>query len=369
VSQAPERAFDPLELTREASLNGTLLADLPGADPAWVGRTPFHLTSLPSLQERASAGGLGTSQAESGVAHIVDALASADTARAARAAEVVGVLGRGLGHLIATLKAAPPAAAYNPARPTSTWVAPSAWRAAYLNHWAQVDRIWLGGGLTAALGAFFLDHARAEVERLGVRDCAIDVAPYADLLALIGTARSRLEPPPVGVVLDLGGSVVKRAVALARGGALARLAVLAARAAPPHDAVQDAAGVAGFVVGAIADTYMEAKRTWGEVDAHVTVSLASYVVDGRPVSAHGTYGSLQLLERRQLEADLQLRTGAPIRLAFVHDGTAAARGLAQPGHAGLIVLGTFLAAGFPPAANRLAPLAEDFCIQRASGQG
>ena len=110
--------FDPLELTQEASMNGTFLADLPGAHPAWVGRTPFNLTSLHSLRERAAAAGLGTSTGGSDVAHILDALASADTARAARAAEVVGVLGRALGHLIATLKVAPPSAPYSPAFPT-----------------------------------------------------------------------------------------------------------------------------------------------------------------------------------------------------------------------------------------------------------
>ena len=125
-------------LTQEASINGTFLADLPGAEPAWVGRTAMHLTSLPSLHERASAAGLGTSNAESGVAHILDALASADIARSVRAANAVATLGRGLGHLIATLKAAQPSANYTPAVPDYRAVAPSAWRAAYLEHWAHV---------------------------------------------------------------------------------------------------------------------------------------------------------------------------------------------------------------------------------------
>jgi hypothetical protein len=98
------------------------------------------------------------------------------------------------------------------------------------------------------------------------------------------------------------------------------------------------------------------------------VSLASYVVQGRPVSSHGTYGSLGQLERRQLEADLQLRTGARIHLELVHDGTAAARGLAEPGRAGVIVLGTYLAAGFPPPVGHLAPMAEAFRIARASAR-
>ena len=152
------------------------------------------------------------------------------------------------------------------------------------------------------------------------------------------------------MVLDFGGSGVKRAVALAPDGVLERLEMLSARPAPPPGAPD----LAGFVVETIADTLQEAERAWGRTDPHVAVSIASYVVEGRPVSAHGTYGSLGRLDRRDLEAAIQLRTGAPVRLEFLHDGTAAARGLVDPGQAGLIVLGTFLAAGFPPPAGRLA---------------
>jgi hypothetical protein len=356
--------FDPLELTPEASMNGTFLADLPGAEPAWVGRIPLHLTSLRSLLERAAAAGLGTSTTGSDVAHILGALASDDATRAARAAEVVGSFGRALGHLIATLKVGPPSAPHSLAFPSPGVVAPSDWRTAYLNHWARVERIWLGGGLTAALGDVFVDPARAEVERLGVHGCPIDLAAHADVLALIGAARSHREPTPVAVVLDFGGSAVKRAMALARGGVLERLEMLSARPAPPLG--QHAASLASFVVETIVDTLQEAERAWDEVDPYVAVSIASYVAAGRPISAHGTYGSLGRLDRRQLEAELQLKTGVPVRLEFLHDGTAAARGLVDPGQAGLIVLGSYLAAGFPPPAGRLAPLADDFSIRRAS---
>lgn len=365
MSRPQERAFDPLELTGEASLNGTFLADLPGANTAWVGRTPFQLLSLPALQERAAAAGLGMPKAESGVAHILEALASGDSARATRAAEVVGAYGRALGHLIATLKAAPPAAPYRPPHLTSGDSGPSAWRVAYLSHWAQVERIWLGGGLAEGLGAFFVDDTRAEVERLGVRGCGVEVAPHADVLALVGAARSRPQASPVRVVLDFGASFVKRAAALASDGALERLEVLSSRSAPPLDEPSDASGIAAFVVEAIGDTYLEAERRWGEVNPHVTVSLAAYVIEGRLLTSHGTYGLLQQVDQGQLETDLQLRCGASIRLTFMHDGTAAARGLARPGRAGLIVLGTFLTAGFPPPAARLAPMADNFRVERA----
>ena len=307
-------------------MNGTFLADLPGARPDWVGRTPLRLTSL------GVATGAGVGSGSRNLERRLRRGAPARRAgvgqsfRAGRAAEVVGTLGRALGHLIATLKLAPPSAPYHPVFVTSGGVPPSAWRTAYLSHWARVERIWLGGGLTAALGDFFIDDARAEAERLGVHGCAIDLAPYADVLALIGAARSRHEPLPVGVVLDFGASAVKRAVALVHDGALARLEILSARPAPPPDS----AGGASFVVEAIADTILEARRIWGEVDPYVPVSIASYVVGGRPVSSHGSYGSLAHLERRQLEAELQLRTGAPVRLQFLHDGRRRRPGRPRP---------------------------------------
>jgi hypothetical protein len=36
---------DPLQLTEEATLNGTILVDLLGANPAWVGRSAHSLLS------------------------------------------------------------------------------------------------------------------------------------------------------------------------------------------------------------------------------------------------------------------------------------------------------------------------------------
>ena len=62
---------DPLQLTEEASLNGTALADLPGANPAWVGRSAYSLL--------------------------------ASDARGPSGAELRS-FGHALGHLIATLK-------------------------------------------------------------------------------------------------------------------------------------------------------------------------------------------------------------------------------------------------------------------------
>jgi hypothetical protein len=357
--------FDPLKLTSEASMNGTLLADLAGAERDWVGQTAMRLTSMPALQARALAAGLGVSTGASGVAHVLEALGSPHAERARRAAAVVGVLGRALGHLIATLKLAPPGAPYPAAPADQGGPPPSAWRVAYLNHWAQVQRVWLGGGLTAALGAFFIDDGRAELERLGVRGALIDLAPNADVLGLIGLARSRLQPPPVNIVLDFGNTSVKRGIALAPRRVLEHLEVLPSRSALPLNQKPDAAAIATLVVESIADTFAEAERRWGTVDPHVTVSLASYIIDGQPLP-WSRYGSLQHPVRRQLEAELRSCTGARICLDFMHDGSAAARGLIQPGRAGLIVVGTYLGAGFPPPPAHLAPLADGFTIRRAS---
>ena len=298
----------------------------------------------------------------SDVAHILDALTSADATRAARAAEVVGSFGRALGHLIATLKAAPPSAPHRPAFPIPGAVAPTAWRSAYLSHWARVERIWLGGGLTAALGDVFIDPARAEVERLGVHGCPIDLAAHADVLALIGAARSRRAPPPVAVVLDFGGSAVKRAVALAPDGV----------AGASRDVVGPPRARAGEPTSPVSSSKRLRTRLM-KPGAHTPTSIhmsrrALPAMSPRddPFPRTGHTDRSDSLMRATSRKHCSSRPGHPVRLEFLHDGTAAARGLVDPGQAGLIVLGSFLAAGFPPPDGRLAPVANDFWIRRAS---
>src|SRR5207253_311740 len=141
----------------------------------------------------------------------------------------------------------------------------------------------LGGGVAAVIGASILANIRAEVARLGVRGCTVEVAPHADVLALIGAARSRPDLPARALVLDFGHTNVKSAVAVADRGSIVSLAMLPWRAAATLATDADPQAVAKFVIDCIGAAFDVASGRFGEaIDPLITVSLASYVVDGVP---------------------------------------------------------------------------------------
>src|SRR4051794_39714694 len=83
---------------------------------------------------------------------------------------------RRLAHLIASLRQPDPLA--------------GRWRQAYLAHWSGIEVVYLGGGLSAALGQSFVASARVELARLGWHTPELELAPHATFLPLIGAARA-----------------------------------------------------------------------------------------------------------------------------------------------------------------------------------
>ena len=313
LPRSASQRFDPLRLRPDASLNRTRIAGLRDADPKLVGCLAFHLLSLTALE----------------------ALQDADAPR---------VFSIRLAHLIASVVQPEPASATT-----------GPWRRAYLRHWSRVSHVWLAGGLAARLGCPFLDALRAELTRLH-SSCAVDIAPHPQVAALVGLARTPYRARTSGqvAVLDFGHSSIKRGIATIDNGRLARLAVLPALSAP---AVAELAPQA--VLECVADLFTWSSR---DLDAHVSISLASYMHGGRPADSHSVYSSLAAPARAQLHTALRVRTGRPLQLRFVHDGTAAARALPIPARGAVIVLGTALAVGFPPPVGSVLPLADSFYV-------
>jgi hypothetical protein len=403
-----------------------------------------------------------------------------------RAQRVADVFGQRLAHLIATLTTPRPPAPGE-----------SAWRSAYLRHWCQIERVWLGGGLTAALGERFVASARRELERLGA-SCRLEAAPNASVLALVGAARSLRSAPlaeagpmhpgaassaalapkgprgddtdaprgphggdtdaprrPRGAgtfapVFDFGHSAVKRGIATLVDGHLARLQVLSPRPAPPLASAPAADVLIDFLVETIVETLLHALSAWqdlasgpsstgsctrpaadrpsaaaGRVAAddapghalfpdRIPVSIAAYVRNGRPDNSHGLYTPLSGVDpvvlahtlaryaaqrgliqpgapsdtspnsrpRRATppakDVDPDRQTGTPpfwrgdLRIAFIHDGTAAARAMTAAGsgdhwsRTAVIQLGTALGIGFPPPPGTVLPLASDLRVETNS---
>ncbi len=337
--------FDPFQLITEASLNRTLLGALAGADSRWVGRPAFDLLSIDALTKLARCMGFGVTGSNGNITRVIStALAAGHQSSAEQAIRIVATFGRRLAHLIATLT-------------TSPRIGPedSEWRAAYLRYWAQVDHVWLAGGLAAALGSNLLEAVRAEACRLGAK-CTIELAPHAGVLALIGAARSRLHPRTQIAVLDFGHTVVKRGIATVRHHQLVRLDVLPSRSAQALGTRGTQDPVAEFLLDVVTDTIVTTRRRLGVPDPCVMVSLASYIAHGRPVNTRSVYAPLSRWDPRSLDDELKRRTGVPVHLRFLHDGTAAARGVPDAGRAGLIALGTTLGVGFPPPPSTLLPV-------------
>jgi hypothetical protein len=163
-------------------------------------------------------------------------------------------------------------------------------------------------------------------------------------------ARSRAEPTDPAVVLDFGHSAVKRGLAHFDRGQLSSVHLLpnAPVGLTPETAAPEEVMV--LVEQMLAETVATAQRWCTRLDARLVVSVASYVRGGQPWDPRGLY------------APLRLRPPGGVQ-SYVHDGTAAARGLRAPGQAAaLILLGTSLGVGFPPPPASLVPLASDFAV-------
>jgi hypothetical protein len=355
--------FDPLRLTKGASLNRTVLADLAGADARLVGRRAFDVLQLEALERLAAQHGISADQRPDVPRRLRSALGAADRGEADRgeedrARQVVAEFGRRLGHLVATLQLGDD----DSSEWRTVYAGAAPWRAAYRQHWRSVERVWLGGGVVAALGDELLEAARSEARRLGVDESAVDCAPHAEVLALVGAARTRATPAARAIVLDFGNSSVKRGIAHFHGEVLQRLDVLSGlplaatgvRGAATGDQVMHA------VVSVIRATFQEAHNDDQLPDGEVAVSLATYLTDRLPFPSSELYDLLTDVDVDALTAELTRAAGVPLHVRFIHDGTAAAAALQSNGREGIIVLGTSLGAGFTLPDQPRLPLAPNF---------
>ena len=358
---------------------------MPGAEQRLVGRRAFDVLRLEALHSLAAEHGILADRRTEVPRCLRAALGSADSAEANRAQEVVAEFGRRLGHLVATLRLG----ADDSSEWRTVYTGAAEWRAAYRRHWRSVERVWLGGGVIAALGNDLLQAARAEARRLGVDaargearqlgvdaaradrrqlgrdDSTLNAAPHADVLALLGAARTRATPAPRAIVVDFGYSSVKRGIAhFSQGGALQRLDVLRGLPLASIGLGGQATGdqVMHAVVGVIRAIFQAAQDDDEPFDADVSVSLATYLTDRQPFPSSELYDLLTDVDFATLTAELRRVTGAPLHVRYIHDGTAAAAALDTTGRDGIIVVGTSLGAGFTTPDQARLPIAGDLEI-------
>lgn len=344
------QAFEPQRLTSDASLQRVVIGAVPGVPADIVGRPASEVCSRHALERLVSdTPGLPAPEPERLADQLAGLRCSPDPATRELAGRVLRAFGCRLAALLATLK--------HPATPAQQ--GRTSVRRAYLEHWLTIERVWLGGGLLTSAGAWdVLAGAQQLLFRVGTV-LELRVARWPGVLPLLGAAR--LSEPHDGRVLvaDAGHSTIKTAVAVIHDGALVALEPLRARPAARHGggrAAEDSL-VAALCAGA--------RALGGGPGCHhrVVVSVASYLDRGAAVNdGRSIYGGLAPVRISQL---LAASTGADMSVEFVHDGSASALGIADPGLSAVVTIGTWLGIGFTPAHR---PLLSGDPVVREKGQ-
>lgn len=372
-------SFDPANLTPNASLNRALIADLPGLvpDPDVRGRAGYDLLGAAAcaaaIASRATALGLNPASNPSYLLPAFDhCLDARDADIRATALALARDFGRSLGYLLVMLHRGDPV----------NRRARDDWNAACWEYWAGIRTVWLGGGIASGrLGAFLHEYATAVLQECLCSGPTLHLPRHAAILPLIGAARSQLTSPTAraaeaAIVLDFGGTTIKRAHATYTSSALASLSILPPlptthltldHSLEPPSAAETAYQFAERMADIIAATWRTATRPDLPLIPHVVVSLACYVHNGHPLLRQsGRYTDLCALPQpaaRYLSRLITERIGQEVAITLLHDGTAAARTYAGVPHAAVIMLGTALGIGFPPpSAVALRPLMPNFSI-------
>jgi hypothetical protein len=175
------------------------------------------------------------------------------------------------------------------------------------------------------------------------------------------------------VVFDFGHSFVKRALARYRDGSLTELRLLPRLPARLPDVPsgtdptpEQTLRLGEQMVATMAETWRAARVFDEAVSPTIVASLASYLRDGQPLARQGG-GYAYLLTLSDNLADwlahrLSDTLGRTIAVRLLHDGTAAATAIAGERNGAVIMLGTSLGVGFPPADAPNCPLAPELTV-------
>lgn len=355
--------LDPLRLNPSASLNRLRIMNIPGMelDPEVRGKTGYELVSTQYMttQILKSADSLKLSAEEiSGeqreIPILLNRCLSSDDANVQSAAHgIVELFGRNLAYLLLTLKRGD----------LINREARADWDSSYWDHWATIRKIWLGGGLLSGeVGKLALSTMREIFAVSNVDVYEVEIDPHGALLPLVGAATY----VPIGttgaVVLDFGGSFVKRAYAVYENDVLVELRTLPQLSAP-RDVNTDEEDSVAQVIESMMTAFMDSLHSVFTKDLVVSriipTSIASYIDAGQVADRQG--GKYTLLRQitdnaaRFFTAEASAKLGVPVEIMLLHDGSAAAAAHAGEPDTAVVMLGTALGVGFaPPSEGRMA---------------
>lgn len=234
--------------------------------------------------------------------------------------------------------------------------------AAYWDYWSQVDRVFLGGGLSEGeFGRLLVASAQAIVQQYAL-DMQLYIADYPRHLGLIGAARY-VPSGEQALVLDFGSTRVKRGRAFYNDAGLQQVQVLPAVPAGFDVFVQAGSEHAIFerFVALLVEAYQPHDA------ALIPVSISAYVtLTGQPLLTQG--GIYMHMSRLSddlpalLSENVSQRVGRSVTVKLLHDGSAAASTYAPLDHTAVITLGTAIGSGYPVVRSGLRPLTSDFTV-------
>jgi hypothetical protein len=233
-----------------------------------------------------------------------------------------------------------------------------AWQAVHWAHWAQIEQVWLGGGLMAGqLGKIAAAEAQAFIRQRGFPDYSLTVSPFAANLPLIGAARTAPADAQSMLLFDFGQTSIKRGIAHYEAGSLAKMEALPSLPSecPYLWFSRDesfAIQTRDRILRVVKETWVEAEQAGNKLTNTIAVILACYLLHGQPRHEDwGCYGRLQQFSphlQTYLAEQVSEQLAQPIQIELLHDGQAAALPYAGAPHQAVMTFGTALGIGFPP---------------------
>lgn len=309
--------LNPQHLTPTASLNRVVVSS---PNPKLHGKTGYELVSAEAMMRLVQQHG-SYPPADAYMAWIL--LDAGLVIGEAFAEPVIQGLGAGLATLLNTLLTGPDYS--RQARPE--------WDESYWQHWGQVQRVILGGGVVS--GNIGLPLVRETLRLVERPDFELICPPIAPFLPLVGLARLAPAGSNEAFMVDCGGSRIKAAYATYEKNRLVKLSILPELPSYPTDTPQQ---LLAYMVEIM-------KAFWH--GGAIMLSVAAYVdADGQPYpTQRGLYAQLnEVTPTLQIESGTRMGVGVRV----LHDGTAAALAYAGEPNTAVIMLGTALGSGFPP---------------------
>lgn len=236
------------------------------------------------------------------------------------------------------------------------------WDDAYWEHWKQVERVHLAGGLLAGKFGEMVAQQANVIAGKGAANFTIDVADNPPHLALLGAARY-VETAQSTMVFDFGSTYVKRARAQYGEYGLQRLHIL--DRVPINIGVdatrEDAQRIFNRMVTTISETYEQV------VDGMIPLCIAAHVdANGQPLPDQGgIYANIRYLSENvqtMMSDVLSRRIRRGVQVKFMNDVAAAASVYAGEENAAVLMIGSSLKVAFPLVQTHLRPIGKDVIV-------